>query len=219
MLPELTPIECRVLGCLIEKAHTTPEYYPLTLNALVNACNQKSNRNPHMDLDEDEVSDALDNLRAEGFAFRVDTSGSRTAKFKYQLPEAWALDLRHTAILCELLLRGPQTPGELKSRADRIATLRDLAEVHEKLSDLEQLDEQALVLKLPLQPGKKEARYAQLFSGQPELDDTVPQVATTETLAPSRSARIEQLESEVAALKAEIADLKSQFATFKSQFE
>jgi len=220
MLPELSPIECRVLGCLIEKAHTTPEYYPLSLNSLVNACNQKSNRNPQMDLDEDNVNEALENLRAEGFAFRVDTTGSRTAKFKYQLPEDWALDLRHTAILCELLVRGPQTPGELKNRADRITSFRDLAEVQEKLQDLETLDEHPLAQKLPLQPGKKEARFIHLLSGQPDIEAfTSPTAAVAEPAGPSRSARIEQLEIEVATLKTEIAELKSQFATFKSQFE
>ena len=216
---ELTAIECRVLGVMIEKSITTPENYPLTLNSLVNACNQKSNRAPVMDLDEPEVLDALDELRAQHLCFRVDTAGSRVPKFKYVVPDKWEFRIGHLAILCELLIRGPQTPGELRTRGDRMHAFFDLNEVHSPLEFLQDHEEGAFVKKLPIQPGKKEARYAQLIGGDIEFPDAEIAIPTSVTPGPSRNERVDQLEVQVAELQQEIESLKSAFAKFKEQFE
>ena len=160
----LSEIEARVLGALIEKELTTPEYYPLSLNALVNACNQKSNRDPVMNLHDDAVDDALRSLDKQGLAGRADAMHNRATKFEHRLQEAFNFDRRETAILAELLLRGPQTPGELRSRASRMHPFDDLAQVQSTLQRLMQR-EPPLVKLLPRQPGTKEARYAHLLSG------------------------------------------------------
>ena len=216
---ELTAIECRVLGVMIEKSITTPENYPLTLNSLVNACNQKSNRAPVMVLDEPEVLDALDELRAQHLCFRVDTAGSRVPKFKYVVPDKWEFRIGHLAILCELLIRGPQTPGELRTRGDRMHAFFDLNEVHSTLEFLQDHEEGAFVKKLPIQPGKKEARYAQLIGGDIEFPDAEIAIPTSVSPGPSRTERVDQLEVQVAELQQEIESLKSAFAKFKEQFE
>lgn len=218
---ELTAIECRVLGCMIEKSITTPENYPLSLNSLVNACNQKSNRSPVMDLDEPEVLDALDELRAQHLCFRVDTAGSRVPKFKYAIPEKWEFRPAHLAILCELLIRGPQTPGELRTRGERMHAFLDLAEVHAALETMQEHEEGVFVKKLPIQAGKKEARYAQLIGGDSDFSDTEDSETTAQPIpsGPSRNERVEQLEAQVADLQEQVASLKSAFARFKEQFE
>jgi uncharacterized protein YceH (UPF0502 family) len=221
----LNEVEARVLGALIEKEVTTPEYYPLSLNALVNACNQKSNRDPVMALDEDAVRDALRGLNNEGLAATADTS--RVKKFEHRLQEQFNFDRRETAILCELLLRGPQTPGELRSRAERMHRFDDLAQVQSTLQRLAQR-EPPLVKMLPRQPGTKEARYAHLLSGDVHvLAGELPAAAAEarsggEARAINRNAdgeRVAHLEDEVAALRNEVADLKQQFAAFRKQFE
>ncbi|MCB1122788.1 MAG: DUF480 domain-containing protein, partial [Verrucomicrobiae bacterium] len=202
---ELTANERRVLGCMIEKSITTPENYPLSLNSLVNACNQKSNRYPVMDLDEDEVLEALDELRNQHLCFRVDVSGSRVPKFKYNLPEKWEFTGKHLAIVCELLVRGPQTPGELRSRGDRMYSWLDLDEVESTLEWLSAHEEGPFVQKLPVQPGKKEARFAELLGGEINLEEYAE--ASPETVmasGPSRNERVDQLEAEVARLSAEV---------------
>ena len=216
---ELSPIECRVLGCLIEKSITTPENYPLTLNSLTNACNQKSNRFPVMDLDESEILDALDELRNQQLCFRVDVSGSRVAKFRYNIPDIWEFTGKHLAIMCELLIRGPQTPGELRTRGDRMYSFLDLDEVERTLVFLQEQEEGPFIQKLPVQPGKKEARYAQLLGGEIEVVETPEPQTIVVPAGPSRNERIEELEEEVAALKAEVDALKSAFDRFKQQFE
>ena len=165
----LSEIETRVLGSLVEKELTTPDYYPLSLNALVNACNQKSNRDPAMNLNEDAVSQALRSLEKEGLAGPADGMDNRVTKFEHRLQEAFNFDRREIAILCELLIRGPQTPGELRSRAERMYRFDDLGQVQSTLQRLAQR-EPPLVKILPRQPGTKEARYAQLLSGQPQID-------------------------------------------------
>jgi uncharacterized protein YceH (UPF0502 family) len=213
----LSDVEARVLGCLVEKEITTPEYYPLSLNALVHACNQKSNRDPLMNLDEDGVRSALRSLGEQALA-RSAGGDSRVAKYEHRLSEVFNFTRPETAILCELLLRGPQTPGELRSRAERMHPFEDLSVVQSTLKHLMER-EPPLVKLLPRQPGNKEARYTHLLSGDVEVRETLPvkQVAVSSSAA--ENARMTELESEVAALQKEIADLKAQFAEFRKQFE
>src|SRR3984885_10337469 len=161
----LSEVETRVLGSLVEKQLTTPEYYPLSLNALVNACNQKSNRNPLMSVDETTVGQALRRLDKEGLAGPADSMDNRVTKYEHRLQEAFNFDRREIAIVCELLLRGPQTPGELRSRAERMHPFEELAQVQSTLQRLAQR-EPPLVTMLARQPGTKEARYAHLMSGE-----------------------------------------------------
>jgi len=215
---ELSKIECRVLGCLIEKSITIQKYYPQTLNSLVNACNQKSNRHPIMDLDDAEVLEALDELRGNHLCYRVDTSGSRVPKFKYAIPDNWEFTIKHLAILSELLIRGPQTPGELRSRSDRMYSFFDLNEVESILETLQTHEKGPFIEKLPIQPGKKEARFAQLLGGNFEVED-YDVLETEEFVRPSRNDRMSELENIVASLTGEIQSLKETFAEFKQQFD
>ena len=214
----LTDVEARVLGSLVEKGVATPDYYPLSLNALVNACNQKSNRDPVMNLDEDSVREALRALDKDGLAGPADSFDGRVTKYEHRLQEAYNFDRRETAILCVLLLRGPQTPGELRSRSERMHSFDDLAEVESTLQRLMKR-EPPLAKILPRQPGTKEARYAHLLSGD-DVEVIQPE-ANAET--PPRNAgspeRIAQLEREVLQLKNEIAALKQEFGAFRKQFE
>ena len=213
----LTDVEARVLGCLVEKEITTPEYYPLSLNALVHACNQKSNRDPLMNLDEDAVRTALRALGELTLA-RSASGDSRVAKFEHRLADTFNFTRPETAVLCELLLRGPQTPGELRSRAERMHPFEDLSVVQSTLKHLIERDP-PLVKLLPRQPGNKEARYVHLLSGDVEVRETpVIREAAASTSAAENS-RMTDLESEVAGLQKEIADLKTQFAAFRKQFE
>jgi uncharacterized protein YceH (UPF0502 family) len=218
----LNEFEARVLGALIEKEITTPDYYPISLNALVNACNQKSNRDPLMNLDEDLVRDALRSLNQKELAGPADTFDSRVAKYEHRVQEAFNFTRGETALLCELLLRGPQTPGELRSRAERMHHFDDLSQVQSSLQLLMKR-EPPLVSVLPRQPGTKEARYAQLLSGDvKQLDATSPVAAATSAGAPHTSTiteRISLLENEVSELKQEISELNAQLANFRKQFE
>jgi uncharacterized protein YceH (UPF0502 family) len=217
----LTPAEARILGSLIEKEITTPEYYPLSLNALLNAANQKSNRDPVMELDEDAVRRALDSLSQQGLARSAATEG-RVARFEHRLADVFNFHRHEIALLCVLLLRGPQTPGELRTRSDRLYQFDDLGAVHSALNLLRNR-QPPLVKILARQPGTKEARYAHLLSG--DVPESGPQAASSDsplTTPPARassdSARLAQLEDEVAALQTEVADLKNQLATFQKQF-
>jgi uncharacterized protein len=214
----LSEVETRVLGSLVEKELTTPDYYPLSLNALLNACNQKSNRDPVMNLNENAVSQALRSLDKEGLAGRADGMDNRVTKFEHRLQEAFNFDRREIAILCELLLRGPQTPGELRSRADRMHPFDDLGQVQSTLQRLAQR-EPPLVKMLPRQPGTKESRYAHLLSGDVQIQspDAIPETATTYSTADGE--RIAHLENELSTLRNEVANLKQQFAEFRKQFE
>jgi uncharacterized protein YceH (UPF0502 family) len=214
----LTETEARVLGSLVEKELTTPGYYPLSLNALVNACNQKSNRDPTMNLNEDAVGQALRSLEKEGLAGPADGMDNRVTKFEHRLQEAFNFDRREIAILCELLLRGPQTPGELRGRAERMHPFDDLGQVQSTLQRLAQR-EPPLVKMLPRQPGTKEARYAHLLSGavQNQASATAPETAVTHRTADGE--RIARLENELATLQNEVANLKQQLAAFRKQFE
>jgi uncharacterized protein len=213
----LSDVETRVLGCLVEKEITTPEYYPLSLNALLHACNQKSNRDPLMNLDEDAVRSALRALSDQTLA-RSASGDSRVAKYEHRLAEVFNFTRPETAILCELLLRGPQTPGELRSRAERMHAFEDLSVVQSTLKHLMER-EPPLVKLLPRQTGNKEARYAHLLSGDVEVRDTAAAKEAAVPRGAGESDRITQLEGEIAGLQKEIADLKLQFSEFRKQFE
>ena len=215
----LNPIEARVLGCLLEKELATPEYYPLSLNALTNACNQKSNRDPVMALEETDVVRALDSLRFQRLAHQS-AEGVRTAKYCHNLEGLLHLEPQELALLAELLLRGPQTVGELRGRAERMAPLNDLAEVEALLTSLAER-EPALVTRLPRQPGRKEQRYAHLLSGTPEVadEDTTIAIEPARARVMAENERLAALEAEVAALREELAELRTQLATFRAQFE
>src|SRR5437773_783224 len=164
----LNEVECRVLGALVEKEAATPEYYPLSLNALVNACNQKSNRDPVMNLDEGEVREALDGLNHKSLAGATSTAESRVTKYEHRIGEVFNLGRRESALLGVLLLRGPQTPGELRGRSERLHRFEDLGEVQSTLQRMIEFSP-PLVKMLPRQPGTKEARYAHLLSGDVEV--------------------------------------------------
>ena len=212
----LTDIEARVLGSLAEKESTTPDYYPLSLNALVNACNQKSNRDPVMNLDEDAVRDALDSLNAKNLAGAVSGAESRVTKYEHRLQEVFNFTRGEAAVICALLLRGPQTPGELRTRSERIFQFAELSDVQSTLQRLMQR-EPALVRVLPRQPGTKEARYMHLFCG-----DAAPapdQQASSGLPSSATDDRVARLESIVTSLHAELAEVKEQLAAFRKQFE
>ena len=221
----LNEVECRVLGSLLEKEITTPEYYPLSLNALVNACNQKSNRDPVMNLDEAAVRQALHSLDGQSLVRSVSASDSRVTKYEHRLQEAFNFYRHEVAILCVLLLRGPQTPGELRTRAERMHPFDDLGAVQSSLQHLMKR-EPPLAKVLPRQPGTKESRYAHLLSGDVEVSETKPEGQTIMNPNSGDGERIALLEKEVAVLRnnaadfqKEIADLRQQFAQFRKQFE
>lgn len=206
------------MGSLMEKEATTPEYYPLSLNALVNACNQKSNREPVMNLDEAAVREALHSLEGQLLARSVSPADSRVTKYEHRLQEAFNFYRHEMAVLCLLLLRGPQTPGELRNRSERMHSFDDLGAVQSSLQHLMKR-EPPLVKPLPRQPGTKETRYAHLLSG-----DVVQAEPESERHAVSGEHfldgdRVRKLEEEITTIKNEIAELKEQFAQFRKQFE
>ena len=212
----LSDVEVRVLGALIEKDITTPDYYPLSLNALVNACNQKNNRDPVMALDEDAVRASLESLQRQRLAGPASGADGRVTKYEHRLQEVFNFDRRDFAILCVLLLRGAQTPGELRGRAERMYRFEELEDVHATLDRLGQR-EPSLVAVLPRQPGTKESRYLHLLSGS----TAAVEAALTRTVArpAADDDRMASLESEVAELKGEVAEIRQQLATFRKQFE
>jgi uncharacterized protein YceH (UPF0502 family) len=212
----LSEVEARVLGALVEKEITTPDYYPLSLNALVNACNQKSNREPVMDLGEDEVREGLDGLNRLGLAGAARGADSRVTKYEHRLQEAFNFERRETAVLCVLLLRGPQTPGELRGRTERMHRFSDLDEVQTALRRLMER-QPPLVKALPRQPGTKELRYAHLLSG--DVESWEPPAESQGEGGSVDADRIARLEGAVASLQSEVEELKRQFADFRTQFE
>jgi uncharacterized protein YceH (UPF0502 family) len=213
----LTETEVRVLGSLIEKDITTPEYYPLSLNALVNACNQKSNRDPVMQLHEDAVRDALGGLQERRLAGPAGGADSRVAKYEHRLQEVFNFTRPEIAVLCVLLLRGPQTPGELRGRTERMHRFEALDDVQSALQKLMQRDP-ALVKVLPRQPGTKEARWAHLLGGDVAADSAQPAGITGDRNS-DEGERIARLEEEVSALRREVGDIKDQLERFRKQFE
>jgi hypothetical protein len=216
----LNDVETRVLGSLVEKDVTTPDYYPLSLNALVNACNQKNNRDPVMHLEEDAVQEALSTLQDKRLAGPTSSADSRVTKYEHRLQEAFNFTRGETAVLCVLLLRGPQTPGELRGRAERMHRFEDLTEVQSTLQRLMQRDP-PLVRVLPRQPGNKESRYKHLLAGDVEDAADVAQAPSPPFVASNShdADRITHLENEVSDLRKEVADLKQQLASFRKQFE
>jgi uncharacterized protein YceH (UPF0502 family) len=216
----LTEIETRVLGSLIEKDITTPDYYPLSLNALVNACNQKNNREPIMALAEESVRTALATLQEKRLAGPAGGADSRVPKYEHRSQEVFNFDRREIAIVCVLLLRGPQTPGELRGRTERIYHFEGLDDVVSTLDRLAQR-EPPLARVLPRQPGTKESRYTHLFAGEPQIPDMAAPSGSDSSRhsGPSAGERLAQLEEEVATLRRELSDVQQQLAAFRKQFE
>ncbi|MFZ0862511.1 MAG: YceH family protein [Candidatus Sulfotelmatobacter sp.] len=220
----LTEIEARVLGSLIEKDITTPDYYPLSLNALVNACNQKNNRDPVMTLDEETVRQALGTLQEKRLAGPASGADSRVTKFEHRLQEVFNFDRRETAIVCVLLLRGPQTPGSLRSRTDRMYHFEALDDIVSTLDRLAQR-EPPLARVLPRQPGTKESRYTHLFSGEPPTSAAAGSTDVARAPSPANAGansvpdRLIMLEEEVARLRQELSEVQEQLAAFRKQFE
>lgn len=207
MLPILDVVETRVLGALLEKSITTPEYYPLSLNALVNACNQKSNRDPVMVLDENAVRDAGSALGHKGLAAFL--RDSRATKYEHRLSEVLNLGRREEAVLCELLLRGPQTPGELRGRTERLHAMDEIADVQSTLQKMMER-EPALVAPLPRQPGTKEIRYAHLLSGEPAVAELPSLPGATPRYSSGSAAEMGAMKEQVAALEETVAILRRQ---------
>jgi uncharacterized protein YceH (UPF0502 family) len=213
---KLTETEVRVLGSLIEKDITTPEYYPLSLNALMNACNQKSNRDPVMQLNEDTVRDALEGLQQQRMAGPARGADSRVTKYEQRLQEVFNFTRAEIAVLCVLLLRGPQTPGELRGRAERIHSFETLEDVQSALQKLMQR-EPPLANVLPRQPGTKESRYAHLLAG--DVAEAPAQAIAAAERNPADAERIARLEEKVAELRREVGEVKDQLERFRRQFE
>jgi uncharacterized protein YceH (UPF0502 family) len=217
----LNETEVRVLGSLVEKQVTTPEYYPLTLNSLTLACNQKNNRNPISAYDETTVAQALETLREKNLVYVFYGSTSRVPKYKHAMPEVMHLGQSEMALLCVLMLRGTQTPGEMRGSASRLYEFSGLEEVEQALNSLISREPEPLVIRLPRQPGQKEVRFAHLLSGPVDVE------RLTEVEPPHRASRISRnepervlkLEQEVEALKEEVITLQQQFVEFKKQFE
>ena len=205
MTHAISTVAARVLGSLVEKEITTPEYYPLSLNALANACNQKNNREPVMNLDEDQIRQALHQLEDDGLAGPARGTDSRVTKYEHRMQEVFNFTRGEIAVVCVLLLRGPQTPGELRGRGERMHRFEELSDVQSTLQRLMQ-KEPPLVKVLPRQPGTKEARYAHLFSGEPAEWVGNSEVAESSGTGSSMA----QVEAEIAALREEVAELRAQ---------
>lgn len=214
----LNDIEIRVLGALVEKQVTTPEYYPLTLNSLTAACNQKNNRNPVTSYSENEVAQALETLREKNLTYVFHGSTSRVPKYKHVMPEVMHLKPAELALMCALMLRGPQTTGELRSNSSRLHEFSGLEEVDATINSLITHEPEALAVRLPRQAGQKEARFAHLLSGEAPVEE-----AAVSEAGPLRSRgredRVAVLESEIEDLKVQIAQLREQFEVFKKQFD
>jgi uncharacterized protein len=212
----LSETEARALGALIEKDITTPDYYPLSLNALVNACNQKNNREPVMNLTEEDVRAALDGLQSHRLAGPARGADSRVTKYEHRIQEVFNFTRPETAVLCVLLLRGPQTPGELRGRTERMFQFEHLDDVQSALQKLIERDP-PLVSILPRQPGTKESRYMHLFSGDVEIQSLEP--PRKNQTVNSENKRLTRVEEEVSVLRNELEAIKRQLAEFRKQFE
>jgi uncharacterized protein len=216
----LNETEVRVLGSLVEKQVTTPEYYPLTLNSLTLACNQKNNRNPVTAFTETEVAQALESLREKNLTYVFHGSTSRVPKYKHVMPEVMHLSRPELALMCVLMLRGPQTTGELRGNASRLHEFSGIEEVDATVNSLISHEPEPLVVRLPRQPGQKEARFAHLLCGAPS-EEIISEAQAARVSSPRKGngERIENLDREVAALRKEVQSLKQQFGEFKKQFE
>lgn len=217
MPPELNALEARVIGCLIEKAITTPDQYPLSLNALVNACNQKSNRDPVLDLNENTVQQIIDGLTRKHLVIEKSGFGSRVPKYQHRFCNtgfgSYEFSPQQTAILCELLLRGPQTPGELRTRASRMTPIEEVGQVESALNELLQRDDGPFVARLAREPGRREARYAHLLSGDVDTGPVEVAAAHEHEPAAAGSERITKLEELVAELRRELDELKTRLGS------
>ncbi|MET0988156.1 MAG: DUF480 domain-containing protein [Steroidobacteraceae bacterium] len=217
MKTELNALEARVIGCLIEKAITTPDQYPLSLNALVNACNQKSNRDPVLDLNENTVQQIIDGLTRKHLVIEKSGFGSRVPKYQHRFCNtgfgSYEFSPQQTAILCELLLRGPQTPGELRTRASRMAPIEDVGQVESALNELVQREDGPFVVRLAREPGRREARYAHLLSGDVDTGPVEVAAAHDHEPAPAGTERITKLEELVAELRRELDELKARLGS------
>ena len=212
----MTDVEARVLGSLIEKEMTTPDHYPLSLNALTNACNQTSNREPVVQYTEATVADAVEAMRRRSLVRAVQQAGSRVTKYRHLASETLGTVARQTAVLGVLMLRGPQTLAELRTRASRLVPLESLDEVETTLDHLITREPAALAVRLPRRPGQKEVRYAHLLSGEVTFDAPDPADAAR---APAAADRVGALEEAIAELRSEVTDLRNQLAEFRKQFE
>lgn len=217
MNPPLTDVEVRILGALTEKCVTTPDNYPLSLSALMAACNQATNREPVMQLDEEQVNEAIVALRRRSLLRAIQPAGSRVTKYQHLLDEALELDAREVALLCVLMLRGPQTPGELHARTTRLADFADRIAVETTLDALIAREPESLVSRIPRRAGQKEDRYAHLLAGEVDAadDDSAPD-APDPRAAPGTD-RVAILETEVAHLRAELAELRAQFTAVREE--
>lgn len=214
----LSDIETRVLASLVEKQVTTPEYYPLTLNSLTTACNQKNNRNPVTSYTEDQVAEALETLREKNLTYVFYGSSSRVPKYKHVMPEVMHVNQAEMALMCALMLRGPQTPGELRSTASRLYNFDGLEKIEATLNALISREPDPLVVRLPRQPGQKEVRFAHLLNGEVIVDTAVDEPVPRRVVAP-QSDRVSRLEQEIVELKTRMEKLQQQFDEFKKQFE
>ena len=214
----LTDVEARVLGALVEKDITTPDYYPLSLNALVNACNQKNNRDPVMNLDENQVREALSGLEAMGLAGPASSADSRVTKYEHHLQDVFNFSRGETAVICVLLLRGPQTLGELRGRTERLHRFEDLEAVQAALQHLMRR-EPPLAVMLPRQPGTKESRYAHLLSGEITVAAPASRGAAPASAEGGDQDKILRLEGQLATLEREVSDLKQTVEALRKRFE
>ena len=218
MLTVLNDIEVRVLGSLVEKQVTTPEYYPLTINALTLACNQKNNRNPVTSYSENLVAQAVESLRERNLAYVFYGSTSRVPKFKHVMSEVLHLSQAQLALMCVLLLRGSQTVGELRERASRLYEFSSLEEVEETLNSLISREPETLVTRLPRQPGQKETRFAHLLAGEAAAEAAAEEPPPRRTIS-RETDRLSSIQEDVSALKTQMEELRLQFENFKKQFE
>ena len=218
-MPEiLNETEARIVGALVEKQLTTPEYYPLTMNALIAACNQKNNREPVTSLDESTVANALEGLRDRNIVYVFYGSNSRVPKYKHMLPSVYELEPPEVAVLDVMLLRGPQTLGELRTRTERLYGFSGLGEIQETLDSLSRRED-PLIVKLERLPGQKDARYAHLISGPIDMERIAAAAASGPRSVGNDPSRVETLERQVSDLRSEVDELKATFEEFKKQFE
>jgi len=214
----LNAVEARVLGVLIEKERTTPEYYPLSLNALTAACNQKSSRDPVMNLSDTEVMNAIETLRNKKLAWQLSTAGGRVPKFEHNMPALFSFSAAEISIICVLLLRGAQTPGEIRNHCDRLHSFPSIDEVEKTLRQLTEMEGGPFVKELPKQPGRKENRYVQLFTGEPDLTIYESGAAVTRIESPGED-RITKIEREIAEMRQMLMGLQEEFEKFKKMLE
>jgi len=222
MTVKISPLEARIIGSMLEKSITTPDYYPLTLNALATACNQKSNRDPVLELDERDIVRGLDSLRDQQLVYQLSSAGSRVPKYAHCLERHFAFTDQQLAVLTMLLLRGFQTAGELRTRSQRLYDFASVDAVEATLSELMQRDDGPFVMQLPRLPGRREHRYAHLFCGEPELESVAgasvpPESATLAVRAEQQ--RLSELEEHVHKLQAQLDRLQAEFNAFKAELQ